>query len=213
MVCARWGIEEIPKPTQERREIMSKKKKKKKKLNGKGKVLKFKPLSRRILKPFKHLEWNVRFSKYKEFPELIKTYTIQPNCVAQIAYYDKDIKEYINVGVSMTNSTKTIVLEQKWLREIKECSCCPDLLYYFGMSDRNKKMFRKNKKTMFMAVEAKELKVHVYEKKHYDEEFEKGTIKRKRFKVGKTAFDMNGKQVILDIPFTYTSLQFQGRDF
>ena len=69
---------------------MSKKRKKKKKmskklngkgLNGKGKVLKFKPLSRRILKPFKHLEWNVRFSKYKEFPELIKTYTIQPNCL------------------------------------------------------------------------------------------------------------------------------------
>jgi len=43
--------------------------------------------------------------------------------------------------------------------------------------------------------------------------FEKGTIKRKRFRVGKTTFDMNGKQVILDIPFTYTSLQFQGRDF
>ena len=64
-----------------------------------------------------------------------------------------------------------------------------------------------------MQVEAKQLKVHVYEKKHYDEEFEKGTIKRKRFRVGKTTFDMNGKQVILDIPFTYTSLQFQGRDF
>ena len=140
---------------------MARKKKKKmskklngKGLNGKGKVLKFKPLSRRILKPFKHLEWNVRFSKYKEFPELIKTYTIQPNCVAQIAYYDKDIKEYINVGVSMTNSTKTIVLEQKWLREIKECSYCPDLIYFFGVSDRNKNMFTKNKKTMSMSVEA-----------------------------------------------------------
>ena len=196
---------------------MSKKRKKKKKmskkLNGKGKVLKFKPLSRRILKPFKHLEWNVRFSKYKEFPELIKTYTIQPNSVVQIAYYDKDIKEYINVGIALSNSTKTIVLEQKWLREIKECSCCPDLIYFFGVSDRNKNMFTKNKKTTSMSVEAKYLKTHVYEKKQYDEEFEKGTIKRKRFRVGKFPFDINGKQMILDIPFTYTSLQFQGRDF